>query len=101
MLNSIDYLKIRCSYNRIDMMLFSGHFNGEGCSRTFFYRGYKYNISYDKESDTFVVINKNNVPIGILTDARFKFYPSRAPEIGLELLWGFVAKMNIYPVKAS
>lgn len=101
MLNSISYLEINCSYNKIDMMLFSGHFNGEGCSRTFFYRGYKYNISYDKDDDSFVIINKCNVPIGYLSDSRFKFYAPRAKEITLELLWGFLAKMNIYPVKAS
>lgn len=81
-------------------MRFVGALQGRNAHRTIVYRNRTYVIGYDAEGDYFYICSKNGVYFGYLFDENFKFYVYRAKEIGVELIFGFLAVMNIYPVKA-
>lgn len=100
MYNSISYMEISCKYNKSDLMRFVGALQGRNAHRTIVYRNRTYIIGYDAEDDFFYIWTTHGVLIAIIRKNTFKFYASRAQEIGLELIFGFLAVMNIYPVKA-
>ena len=100
MYNSISYMEISCKYNKSDLMHFVGALQGRNAHRTIVYRNRTYIIGYDAEDDYFYICNRHGVYFGYFLGENFKFYVSRAQEIGLELIFGFLAVMNIYPVKA-
>lgn len=100
MLNSITYLEISCSYNRSDLVIFSGHCSDRGATRFVTYRCRRYFFSYDDIENIFYLTNNSGTIVGVLNDDTFKFYVSHAPEIGLNLIWGLLAQLNIYPVNS-
>lgn len=100
MLNSISYLEISCNYNKVDLKLFCGDLSHKGSSRVVVYHNRRYFFSYDADDDAFYLVNKYGVCVGMLVGTIFKFYVSYAPEIGLNLVWGLLAKLNVYPVKS-
>lgn len=81
-------------------MRFVGAIQGRAAHRSIVYRNRTYIISYDCEDDCFIICNRHGAPFGYVQNNKFKFYVSRAQEIGLELVFGFLALFNIYPVKA-
>lgn len=99
MYNSINYIEICCKYNHVDLQLFTGTLSDRMARRIFTYRNRKYTLLYSADVNLFYIFNKDNTCIAIITPSLFEFYPSRAPEIGFELVWGLLAKLNIYPVK--
>lgn len=100
MYNSISYVEIRCKYNKSDLMRFVGALQGRNAHRSIIYRNRTYIIGYDSEDDYFYICNRHGVRFGFFLGEKFKFYVSRAQEIGLDLIFGFLAVMNVYPVKA-
>ena len=100
MQESISYLEISCTYNRIDLINFAGGTYGENVRRVVVYRNRRYYLSYDNNTKEFTIFNSRDIIIAILRYDIFKFYPSKAPEIGLNLVWGLLAKLNVYPVKS-
>lgn len=101
MYKTISYLEISCKYNKVDLVLFSGALADPKASRLVVYRNRKYFLSYDKDDDRFYLFNVRGILIASIGAMVFKFRVSRAPEIGLEFIWGLLAKLNIYPVKCS
>ena len=100
MYNSISYVEIRCKYNKSDLKRFVGALQDKHASRVIMYRNRKYTIVYLPSWDEFRILNARNVLLAVIEKDLFKFYASLAPEIGLELVFGFLALFNIYPVKA-
>lgn len=100
MYNSISYVEIRCKYNKSDLKRFVGAIQNRDANRLIVYRNRKYFVVYDSASDSFYIRNRNNINIAHICDVTFYFYASSAPEIGLDLVWGLIALLNIYPVKA-
>lgn len=100
MYNSISYVEICCKYNKVDLQLFSGIMNDSEASRAFVYRNRSYKIKYVKSEDEFRVFNSKGLLMAIIVGGMFKYYVTSAPEIGIDLIFGFMAKLNIYPVKA-
>ena len=98
MLNSISYLEINCKYNHLDLVMFSGALVDPKASRLVVYRNRKYYFSYDKDDETFYLFNVRGILVATLSKMVFKFHLSNAREIGLENVWGLLAKFNIYPV---
>lgn len=100
MYNSINYIEISCKYNKVDLQLFAGVFADGEASRVFVYRNRKYEIKYVKNEDEFRVFDSKGLLMAIIVGGVFKYYVTSAPEIGIDLIFGFLAKLNIYPVKA-
>ena len=100
MYNSISYVEISCKYNKVDLMLFAGSLVDNTASRVFCYRNRKYVIDYVEDEDKFRIFNSKGLLMATIVGDSFQYYVSSAPEIGLMLIWGFLAKLNIYPVKA-
>lgn len=98
MLNSISYLEIRCRYNKPDLMLFSGAMSDQTAQRIFIYRNRQYSLRYDVNTGHFYIYNKHDNCIAVIDEDSFGFYIADAPEIGLNLVWGLLAQLNIYPV---
>lgn len=98
MLNSVTYIEIRCNYNKFDLKHFFGALQDSGIRRVVMYRNRRYYLAYDSGTDMFLIVNNHDICIGILSGRLFKFYVSRAPEIGLNLIWGLLAQLNVYPV---
>lgn len=98
MLNSISYLEISCKYNKMDLKSFAGSYYDMDVRRVVRYRNRRYFFSYVADDDAFYLVNKDNLRVGMLVGDIFKFYVSNAPEIGLNLIWGLLAHLNIYPV---
>lgn len=98
MLNSISYLEIRCRYNKVDLKMFAGYLIDNSASRVFIYRNRKYTIGYVEDEDEFRIFNSRGVLMAVIVGDSFQFYITSAPEIGLNLIWGLLAKLNIYPV---
>lgn len=100
MYNSISYMEISCKYNKSDLMRFVGALQGRNAHRSIVYRNRTYIIGYDAEDDYFYICNRHGNRFAFIMEDKVKFYVSRAQEIGLELIFGFLALFNIYPVKA-
>lgn len=100
MYKSISYLEFSCKYNKSDLLRFVGSIQGRPAHRSIVYRNRTYIIGYDSEDDFFYICNRHGERFGYILGYEFKFYVSRAQEIGLELIFGFIALFNIYPVKA-
>lgn len=98
MLNSISYLEIRCRYNESDLKQFTGALQDRDARRVVIYRNRRYFLSYDADDDTFYLVNKNCLRVAAISKMVFKFHVSNAPEIGLNLIWGLLAQLNIYPL---
>lgn len=98
MLNSISYLEIRCKYNKSDLKQFTGALQDKAARRVFIYRSRCYYLAYNPDADMFSITNKNGALIAEIGNMVFAFYASNAPEIGLNLIWGLLALLNIYPV---
>lgn len=98
MLNSITYLEIRCKYNKVDLKTFTGSFYDKDVRRVVHYRCRRYFLSYNADEDAFYLVNRYGVCIGEIVGCVFRFYVSNAPEIGLNLIWGLLAQLNIYPI---
>lgn len=100
MYNSITYLEIGCIYNHNDLVrsVLSKRDSKEGFSVSF--RNRKYKLHYVDDVNLFYLYNRFGDLVAIIADGQFKFYVSAAPEIGLELVWGLLARLNIYPVKS-
>lgn len=99
MYKSINYIEICCKYNHVDLQLFCGNLVERMARRVFIFRNRKYTLQYSADVNLFYIFNKDNECIGIITPSIFEFYPSRASEIGFDLIWSFMAKLNIYPVE--
>lgn len=82
-------------------MRFVGALQGKYAQRAIVFKNRTYIIGYDAEDDYFYICNRHGAPFGYLIGGKFKFYVSRAQEIGLELIFQFLAIMNVYPVKAK
>lgn len=100
MYNSISYMEISCKYNKSDLMRFVGALQGKHAFRHVVYRNRKYTIVYLPSWDEFRILNARNVLVAVIEKDLFKFYVSCAQEIGLNLIFSFLALFNIYPVKA-
>lgn len=100
MYNSISYVEISCIYNHNDMVrsVIAKKDTKDGFVVVF--RNRKYKLHYVEDVNLFYLYNKFGDLVAIIADGQFRFYASAAPEIGLELVWGLLAKMNIYPSKA-
>lgn len=98
MLNSISYLEIRCRYNKPDLKQFSGFLVDKDASRVFVYRNRRYTFQYIEDEDEFRIFNSRGILMAIILGDSFQFYVLSAPEIGLNLIWGLLAKINVYPV---
>lgn len=98
MLKSISYLEINCRYNHLDLVMFSGALVDPKASRIVVYRNRKYYFSYDLEYKMFYLFNVRGILVATLSKMVFKFHVSHAREIGLENVWGLLAKINVYPV---
>lgn len=98
MLNSISYLEIRCRYNKVDLKHFSGFLEDKEACRVFVYRNRRYCFQYVEDEDEFRIFNSKGILMAIIFGDSFQFYVSSAPEIGLNLIWGLLAQLNIYPV---
>lgn len=79
-------------------MRYSGAFSKQDAQRTFTYRSREYSLRYDVNTDHFHVYNKHCECIAIIDEDCFGFFPADAPEIGLNLIWGLLAQLCIYPV---
>lgn len=100
MLNSISYLEIRCRYNHFDLVTFSCALSNPNARRILEYRNRQYFFSYDRDDKTFYIVNKKYLRVASISESVFRFHVSNAPEIGLNLIWGLLAQLNIYPVNA-
>lgn len=100
MYNSISYIEIRCKYNKPDLMSFVGALHGRNAHRTIIFRNRIYIIGYDAEDDYFYICNRHGARFIFIQEDKIKFYVSRAQEIGVKLVFSFIALFNIYPVKA-
>lgn len=98
MYNSISYLEIRCCFNKSDLKRFTGALQDRDARRIIMYRNRRYYLTYDSNTDMFSIMNRDGSCIGILVVGLFRFYVSHAPEIGLNLIWGLLAQLNVYPV---
>lgn len=98
MLSSITYLEIRCRYNKSDLLRYSGALSDSDAQRTFTYRARKYSLKYDTNTGHFLIYNKYWNCIAIIDEDSVGFFLSDAPEIGLNLIWGLLAQLCIYPV---
>lgn len=81
-------------------MRFVGALQGRNAHRSIVFRSRTYIIGYDAEDDFFYICNKQGARFAFVVGNEVRFYVSRAQEIGLELIYGFIAMFNIYPVKA-
>lgn len=100
MYNSISYVEISCKYNKLDLKLFTGTLIDNSASRVFVYRNRKYVIAFVEDEDEFRVFNSKGLLMATIVGDSFQYYVTSAPEIGLDLIFGFMAKLNIYPIKA-
>lgn len=100
MYKSISYLEISCKYNRSELCRFCGALQNASAYRVFKYRGRKYYIVYLPLQDEFRILNARDGLVAVVVGEVFKFYASSTPEIGLDLIFAFMALLNIYPVKA-
>ena len=98
MLNSISYLEIRCRYNKSDLKQFTGALQDRDAARVVTYRSRPYRLAYVAAQDEFRLFNRHGVIAASIVGESFQFYVSSAPEIGLNLIWGLLAQLNIYPV---
>lgn len=101
MYNSISYIEISCKYNKSELMRFVGALQGRNAHRSIVYRNRTYIISYDPDDDCFYICNRHGNRFAYIMGDKVKFIVSSAQEIGLELIFGFLALFNIYPVKAK
>lgn len=99
MFKSITYLEIRCKYNKSDLLNFSGVLSDENARRLFTYRNHEYFLKYVTSVDKFYLFNKHYACVAVIDEDSFGFFPADAPEISLNLIWGLLAILNIYPVK--
>lgn len=100
MLDSISYLEIRCKYNYIDLYCYTGTAADRDAYRVFMYRNRRYVIECDPDKKEFYISNWSGIIIAVISESVFKFYMENAREIGLNLIWGLLAKINVYPVKS-
>ena len=98
MYSSISYVEISCKYNHTSLVLFTGSLPDVDSRAFFSYRNRQYAIAYVRNERSFYLTNKKGVVVAKICDGVFKFYVSCAREIGLELVWGLLAVLNIYPV---
>lgn len=98
MLSSITYLEIRCRYNKSDLLRCSGALYGQNVQGTFTYRSREYSLKYDTNVGNFLIFNKYCDCIAIIEEDCVGFFLADAPEIGLNLIWGLLAQLCIYPV---
>ena len=80
-------------------LLMKAHTSEGGVLRVV-YRCRRYVLSYVEDEDVFLLTNKQDVIIARIVGETFQFYVSLAPEIGLNLVWGLLAQLNIYPVNS-
>lgn len=100
MYNSITYVEISCKYNRSELKRFCGALQNASANRKISFRNRSYFIVYDADRDMFFIRNRNNINIARIGDNVFHYYVSSAPEIGLDLIFAFMALLSVYPVKA-
>lgn len=100
MLESIHYVEIRCSYNKLDLKRFTGALIDNSAGRALCYRNRKYVVAYIEDEDEFRVFNSRGLLVATIVGDSFQFYVTSAPELGIELIFGFMSKLSIYPVKA-
>lgn len=98
MLNSISYLEIRCTYNYNDLFNYTGANVNREPRRIFMYRNRRYVIECDPDKKEFYISNWYGIIFALVSESTFQFYVNNAPEIGLNLIWGLLAQLNIYPV---
>lgn len=98
MLKSITYLEIRCKYNKPSLKLFANALQNSNVPRTIIYRHRRYDLTYIHDEDEFKLFNKSGLLVASIVGEYFQYYVSSAPEIGLDFVWGLLAKMNVYPV---
>lgn len=100
MYNSISYIEISCKYNHSELCRFCGALQNASAQRKVSFRNRSYLIVYDADKKMFFIRNRNNINIARIGYGAFHYYVSSAPEIGLDLIFAFMALLNIYPVKA-
>lgn len=100
MYNSIRYVEISCKYNRLELCSFCGALQNASAKREVSFRNRSYFIIYDADWNMFFISNRDNKKIARISERAFHFFASSAPEIGLDLIYSFMALLNIYPVKA-
>lgn len=98
MLSSITYLEIRCRCNKSDLLRCSGALYAQDVQGTFTYRSREYSLKYDTNTEHFYIYNKYHDCIAIIDEDSVGFFLADAPEIGLNLIWGLLAQLCIYPV---
>ena len=99
MYSSISYLEISCRYNKLDLKQFVGVLQNRSAFHVIKYRNRKYTIVYVDTEDEFRLFNSKGILVAVIVGELFKFYVSSAPEIGIDLVFGLLAVLNIYPVK--
>lgn len=100
MYKSISYVEISCKYNRSELCRFCGALQNASANCRVSFRNRFYFIAYDADKGLFFIRNRNGVNIAFISDAVFHYYVSSAPEIGFDLIFAFMALLNVYPVKA-
>lgn len=100
MYSSISYIEISCKYNRSELCRFCGAIQNASANRKISFRNRFYFIAYDADKKMFFIRNRNNINIARIGYGVFHYYVSSAPEIGLDLIFEFMALLSIYPVKA-
>lgn len=100
MYNSISYIEISCKYNRSELCRFCGALQNASANRKFSFRNRVYFIIYDADRDVIFIRNRDNIKIASISEHTFHYFASSAPEIGLDLIFAFMALLSVYPVKA-
>lgn len=99
MYKSISYLEISCKYNRSELCRFCGAVQYASANRKFSFRNHFYFIAYDADRDEFRIFNSKGLLVANVIGDSFQYYVTSAPEIGIDLIFGFLAVLNIYPIK--
>lgn len=100
MYKSISYVEINCVYNHNELVrnVLAKKDSKNGFVVKFYNREYK--LHFVEDVNLFYLYNKYGELIAIIAEGQFRFYVSAAPEIGLELVWGLLAKLSLYPSRA-
>lgn len=100
MYKSISYLEISCKYNRSELCRFCGALQNASSNRKVSFRNRSYVIAFVADEDEFRVFNSKGLLVATIVGSSFQYYVTSAPEIGIDLIFAFMAMLNIYPVKA-
>lgn len=99
MYKSISYIEISCKYNKLELRRLCEAQQNASANFKFSFRNRRYVITYVEDEDEFRIFNSKGLLVANIVGGLFQYYVALAPEIGIDLIFGMLAVLNIYPIK--